>query len=200
MKNGLLILNVILLIAVGVLFYLYFSKPGNNSTAGRDNIKSGSANLPAGSGEVRIAYIEMDSLENEFTLIREVKKELARKEEAMTNELTGLENRYRTKATDYQRQGPTMNQMQSEAATKDMMQEEQKIRTRKQQLDQEYQNYYMDKMKDVKTRIEDYLKEYNKDKRFTFILAYEPGLFYYKDSTYNITADVIEGLNKRYKK
>jgi outer membrane protein len=200
MKNGLLILNVILLIAVGVLFYLHFSKPGTDRAGKTGKVLSGTPNVPAGSENVRIAYIEMDSLENAFTLIRDVKNELARKEAAMTNELSGLENRYRNKAADYQRQGQNMNQMQSEAATKDMMQEEQKIRTRKQQLDQEYQNYYMDKMKDVKTRIEDFLKEYNKDKRYTYILAYEPGLFYYKDSTYNITNDVIQGLNKRYKK
>ena len=47
--------------------------------------------------------------------------------------------------------------------------------------------------------IEDFLKEYNKDKRYTYIVSYEQGLFYYKDSSYNVTADVIKGLNERYK-
>jgi outer membrane protein len=198
MRNGLLILNIILLIAVGVLFYLHFSS-GNKQDKKPDTVAAGNQSAPAGS-EVRIAYIEMDSLESAFAMIRDVKNELTRKEESMNNELSGLEKKYRDKAAVYQGQAATMNQMQSEAATKDMMQLQQTIQSRKQDLDQEYQNLYMGKMKDVKSKIEDFLKEYNKDKRYTYILAYEPGLFYYKDTTYNITGDVIRGLNKRYKK
>jgi outer membrane protein len=200
MKNGLLVLNIILLIAVGVLFYLHFSTPGKQSASSAGTVLSGNPDIPAGSSNVRIAYIEMDSLENAFTVIRDVKSELARREEAMTNELNGLEKRYRSRGQELQAQAATMNQVQSEAAQKEMMQLEQTIRGRKQELDQQYQNLYMDKMKDVKTRIENYLKEYNKDKGYTYILAYEPGLFYYKDSTFNITGDVIQGLNKKYRK
>jgi outer membrane protein len=197
MKNGLLILNVILLIAVGVLFYLHFSsrpeavKPPQ---AANNNI------LPAATAGSRIAYIEMDSLENNFAMIRDVKSELSRKEESMNNELTGLEKRLRARASELQGQAATMNQVQSEEATKEMMQMQQTMQSRKQELDQQYQNLYMDKMKDVKNRIESFLKEYNKDKGYTYILAYEPGLFYYRDSTFNITRDVINGLNKLYKK
>lgn len=197
MKNGLLILNGILLLAVGVLFYLHFnssSKPDAKPATGTVNNSA-----PDGDG-VRIAYIEMDSLENSFTLIRDVKNELERKEVAMNNELTGLEKKYRSKATEYQGQAATMTQVQSEMATRDMMQLEQTIKNRKMALDQEYQDLYMRKMKDVKSRIENFLKDYNKDKKYTYILAYEPGLFYYRDTTYNITGDVVSGLNKQYKK
>jgi outer membrane protein len=56
----------------------------------------------------------------------------------------------------------------------------------------------MRKMRDVKSRIEDYLKEYNAQKGYSYIVAYEPGLFYYKDTAYNITPDIIKGLNQRY--
>ena len=93
-----------------------------------------------------------------------------------------------------------MTQVQSEMATRDMMQLQQNMQSRKQQLDQEYQDFYMRKMKEVKTRIEDYLKEYNAKKGYTYIFAYEPGLFYYRDTTYNITGDVLKGLNEQYKK
>jgi len=58
----------------------------------------------------------------------------------------------------------------------------------------------MRKMKDVKTKIEDYLREYNSRRGFTYIFAYEPGLFYYRDTAYNITGDVVRGLNDQYKK
>jgi len=43
------------------------------------------------------------------------------------------------------------------------------------------------------------LQEYNKSHSYTYIVSYEQGLFYYKDSVNNITADLIKGLNERYK-
>ena len=93
-----------------------------------------------------------------------------------------------------------MTQVQSEMANRDVLQMQETIKGKKQELDSRYQDLYMRKMRDVKAKIEDFLKEYNAQKGFSYIVAYEPGLFYYKDSTFNITADVIEGLNKRYKK
>ncbi|MDQ3278599.1 MAG: OmpH family outer membrane protein, partial [Bacteroidota bacterium] len=65
---------------------------------------------------------------------------------------------------------------------------------------QKYQDLYMRKMQDVKAKVEEYLKEYNKDKGYSYILAYEPGFIFYRDSALNITADLIAGLNQKYKK
>ena len=72
---------------------------------------------------------------------------------------------------------------------------------RKQTLDQEYSNFTVEKMRDIKTTIRDFLKEYNRNKNYSYIFSYgeADGLFYYKDSAYNITADVIKGLNARHK-
>jgi outer membrane protein len=67
-------------------------------------------------------------------------------------------------------------------------------------MDQKFQDLYMRKMQDVKMKVEDYLKEYNKSKGYTYILAYEPGFIFYRDSSYNITADLLKGLNGLYKK
>ncbi|MEO7802253.1 MAG: OmpH family outer membrane protein, partial [Ginsengibacter sp.] len=55
------------------------------------------------------------------------------------------------------------------------------------------------KMKDdILKKIQDFLKVYNKDKRFDYIFSYEPGFMFYKDSTLDITRDVVVGLNKSY--
>ncbi len=56
-------------------------------------------------------------------------------------------------------------------------------------------------MTSVRNKIENYLKEFNKEKGYAFIMSYEPGfMLYYRDSTYDITNDVINGLNEEYKK
>jgi outer membrane protein len=193
MKNGLLISNVVLSILVAILFYLYFSSP-KTSAKKVSSQTSGTTTKE----DFKIAYFEMDSLENSFAMVKDVKAELSRKEEQVNGELARLEKSYRNKVAQYQSQGATMTQVQSEAAQKDVMQMQQNIQSRKQSLDQEYQDYYMRKMKEVKSKIEDFLENYNDKKGYSYIFAYEPGLFYYRDTAYNITNDVITGLNQGY--
>lgn len=196
MKSGILIFNFVLLALIGILFYLHFSStPGTKTQTAGVKTENGSA---ANAGDFKIAYFEMDSLEASFSMVKDVKEELSRKEDAVTSELRRMEKAYQDKLGRYQAQAATMTQVQSESATKDMMQMQQQMQNRKNALDQEYQDFYMRKMKDVKTKIEDYLKSYNADKGYSFILAYEPGLFYYRDSVYDITDDLIKGLNNSY--
>lgn len=196
MNRGLLLFNIVLLLLVGVLFYLHFA-PAKKTAQPVAATKGGAAAAPK---EFKIAYFEMDSLEASFAMVKDVKGELARKEEAINSELARLDKSYRDKASQYQGQAATMSQVQSEMATRDMMQLQQTMQSRKATLDQEYQDFYMRKMRDVKTKIEDFLKTYNGSRGYSYIFAYEPGLFYYRDTAYNITADVIKGLNDGYKK
>jgi len=51
----------------------------------------------------------------------------------------------------------------------------------------------------LKKAIEEFISEYNKEKQYTYIVSYEQGLFYYKDTVFNITADLVKGLNQQYK-
>lgn len=57
-------------------------------------------------------------------------------------------------------------------------------------------------MDDLKTRINEFLKEYNKKKGYSYIFSYSSSLnvLFYKDSAYNITDEVVAGLNEAYKK
>ena len=57
-------------------------------------------------------------------------------------------------------------------------------------------------MEDVQVTLKDFLNEYNKDKRYSYILATGGGFDYlfFKDSTQNITNEIIKGLNERMNK
>jgi outer membrane protein len=197
MKNALLILNLVLLVAVGVLFYLHFSS-GKKGTEPR--FASSHQNGAATHGDCRIAYFDMDSINNSFVLIKDVKAELSKEEEKINATLTNLQKTYNDRITHYQGQQASMSQVESEKANRDILQLQDKIRSTKQEMEQRYQDLYMRKMQDVKAKVEDYLKEYNKDKGYAYILAYEPGFIFYRDSALNITADIIAGLNEKYKK
>lgn len=196
MKSGLLILNIVLLLSVGVLFYLHFSKNKPVTAARKAVVTSGDTK----NCDFRIAYFELDSITNSFSMVKDIKNELSREEDKMNGEMNQWQKRYNDKLQHYQSQAQQMNQVESENANRDMLQLQETIRNKKQELDQRYQNMYMQKMQDVKTKIENFLKEYNKTKGFSYIFAYEPGFIYYRDTIYNITADLVKGLNEQYTK
>jgi outer membrane protein len=199
MAKSSLIFNVILLVLVAVLFYLHFS---SGKASKQDTSKvAGKATGTADSSNFRIAYFELDSVTNAFAMIKDVKTELSREEERIGNELARLEKSYRDKITQYQQQAQAgMSQVQSENANRDVVQMQSTIENKRAELDQKYKNLYMQRMQEVKTKIEDFLKEYNKAKGYSYIFGYEPGFIYYRDTMYNITDDLIKGLNDRYKK
>jgi outer membrane protein len=197
MKNGLLILNIVLLALVGVLFYLHFSSKNKPVAAARKGIVTSGDTKNC---DFRIAYFELDSITNSFAMVKDIKSELNREEDKMNGEMNQWQKRYNDKLTQYQNQAQQMNQVESENANRDMLQLQETIRNKKQELDQRYQNLYMQKMQDVKTKIENFLKEYNKTKGFSYIFAYEPGFIYYRDTIYNITGDLVKGLNDQYSK
>jgi outer membrane protein len=198
MKNGLLVLNIILLIAVAILFYLQFSSKNSTGTKTANSAKLDS-NLAATPGAFKIGYFEMDSIENNFDMVKDVKGQLNRKEDSINGVLANMDKANRDKAAEYQNKAATMTQAQADIARNDMMERQRSFDAQKQQGDQEYKDYYMHRMQDVRTRIEDFLKGYNQAKGYSYIVSYEPGLIYFKDPAYDITADVVKGLNSRYK-
>ena len=196
MKSGMLVLNIVLLILVGILFYWHFSTAGKTVLVQNQSTSSNNNNP----NQFRIAYFEMDSVSKSFTMVKDVKAELSKEEDKMNSSLTRLQKLYNDKLAQYQSQASQMNQVQSEQANRDMLQLQETIRGQKQDMDQKYQDFYMRKMQDVKSRIEDFLKEYNKTKGYSYIFSNEPGFIYYRDTMYNITNDLIKGLNDQYLK
>lgn len=153
-------------------------------------------------GPFTIAYFEMDSVAANFELVKDLQVEIAKREELINAEMEKMARNMQQKYNYYQEQANTgvMNQAQSEAAGRDMKNLDDQMKNRKQALDAEYSDFVMRRQNEIKEKIEAYLKEYNQSQRYSYIISYEPGLFYYKDAAYDITADVIKGLNQKYKK
>src|SRR5688572_6000363 len=82
MKNLSLVLNAILILAVGILYYLHFSskKSSTVKTKSTVNATTGSSARPP------IAYVELDSLNEKITFIKTKRKELEAEQRAIENE------------------------------------------------------------------------------------------------------------------
>ncbi len=196
MKNGMLIWNVLLTLLVGWLLISQFrSKKTAKNTTGieyKDTVSN--------SSHIRIAYFEMDSVAANFVEVKQLKNELLKREEDNNNELNKLVKDFRDKYDYYQKkvQDGQLTEAQSLAATEEMKQMDENIKNRRAQLEQDYSDFMVRRQNDIKAKIETFIKEYNKTQKYTYVVSDDPGLFYYQDTTYNITSDVINGLNKMY--
>ena len=56
-------------------------------------------------------------------------------------------------------------------------------------------------MGDIQLKLKDFLAEFNQDNQYTYIFTTGNGLDYmvYKNEAYNITNEVIEGMNEKMK-
>ena len=172
------------------------SKKGKTSVINKTGSDTSVANR-----QFRMAYFEMDSVAAHFELVKEMQAEMSTKEATINAEMTTRGKNLQQKYNYYQNlaQENKLSQEQSEVASKEMKNMEDEMKNRKQQLDQEFNNFVMTKQNDIKSKIENFITDYNKTKNFSYIISYEQGLFYYKDTAYNITADVVKGLNEFYK-
>jgi outer membrane protein len=194
MKNISTYLSILALLLVGVLFYLHYSGTGTKmDTSVKTTVQD--------NGNFKIAYFDIDSLQEKYEYFRDVTGQIKAKEASITAQLNSLQDSYQKRIKEMQDKGPTMTQAEGEAAQREYAQMQQKYQQRQMTMEQELKKHQVEVMTDVRSRIEGYLKEYNKQKGYAYILSYEPGfMLYYKDSLYDITNDVIHGLNEEYKR
>jgi outer membrane protein len=194
MKNISTLLSALALILVAVLFYLHFNHQEEVKKIRAEN----NAQKKANTG-VTIAYFEMDSVENSLDYVKDAMEKFKLKEQQMNTQLNGLKNNYQRRIEEWNKKGQTMSQTESEAAQREYNQMNENYQTQKQKLEMELQDLQFKMAQEMNKTIEDYLKKFNKDKGYSYIMTSQPGLIYYKDTAHNITRDLIAGLNLEYK-
>lgn len=194
MKNFLLVSNVLLLLLVGYLYYYNFH---NKSTVQSVTTKTDSVPKHLGAN---VAYIDLDSLQSHYEYYKIIRNNLEQKQNASSNEFVSLQKRYQARAAELQQKSATMTPQQQDQAGKEIQQMQQDLQNKKQQLDNDLYVYNTKMKEDILNKIQNYLKVYNKSGKYDYIFSYEPGFMFYKDSTLNITKDVISGLNDQFSK
>lgn len=195
MKQLSLVLSVIATLISGFLLVKHFS--GNSKPAvvtGKEGLK------PEEKPEFSIAYFDIDSLQGKYEFFKDALAQLKVKEESMNKELASLERSYQKKISEWQQKGSSMSQSEADAVQREYAQMQQNYQQRRLTLEQQLETLKMDYKKNIKNKIEDYLREFNKTKGYSYIISYEPELMFYKDTIYNITDQLIQGLNEAYKK
>jgi outer membrane protein len=191
MKNILLIINIVLILLVGYLYYLHFQNGKSKTVV---ETKSPASNTIE--EKAKVAYIDLDSLQTNYSYYKKIKADFERKQASANDEITKMQRKFQARAVQLQQKAATMSQQEQANAMEEINKMQQQLQERKQGIDNDLFDYNSKMKEDILNRIQDFLKVYNKDGRYSYIFSYEPGFMFYKDSTLNITPDVIAGLNE----
>lgn len=153
--------------------------------------------------EGKIAYVNIDSLEKHYVYLNEKRKELNNRQNAIENELKRMNTQYESKMKELQEkyQKGTLTQEEAEKGEKDLMSLQQRFEQRQYETQNELLSLQENLMRDLQEKLNNFIEKYNADKKYAYILSYgEGGSILYADPKYEITNDVIEGMNAEEKK
>lgn len=199
MKNLSLILNIVLVAAVGYLYYYDFSGKKVKDVAAK--LGNGYTVSDSNSRRPPLAYVELDSLNENITYIKNRRKELEAEMKAIDREQEDGYMGLQAQKDNFLKKGAAITEEEAQQFQNKLIEQQQKIDGRKQMLSQKLNEKSFSIMEDIQKHLKEFLEEYNKDKNYMYIFTTGTGLDYmvYKDSSLNITQDVIKGMNEKMK-
>ena len=196
MKNLSIGLNVLLLIAVIVLYILHFSGNGKSTSN-----QGGTATVNA---DAKIVYINMDTLLNNYTQSREFNEAFLKKLEANRTELNIKVKNFDREAAEFRNKVENngfMTRERAEQAQMDLMIKQQNLQKLQQEMTENAQREQMEINRKLYDAITNFLTEYNKAKGFQLILSTTlGGNVLFAQEGFDITNEVVSQLNEQYAK
>lgn len=188
MKNASLVLNIILIAAVAFLYYKLYSGSSAKTVA---PISSG-AGLPGNS----IVFINSDSLLEEYNYFNTLKESLEKKQDSIDLFLRSRAEALEKEVTSYQNSASGMTAEQRASVEEKLMAKQQGLMEMKQTMVEQLQDQESAMNDSIHDNLSRYLKEYNKEKNYLYILGYQrgSGILLANDSL-DITREILEGLN-----
>ena len=196
--NTLIGINVLLVIAVIILFALQFSSNKDTTQTSDKEKSAGSAQ------ELKVAYVNTDSVLNQYKLVEVMQAKLQGEGEAMQKELQRRQKELKKRYQQYQRRvkNNSIGVDEAKRIEQELKKEEQELY----KLQQKYSKQYADQTRGMNKKLIDtlrnFLNRYNKSSNFDYILAKSTtnnNILYSNDSL-EITSQIIDKLNKEYER
>lgn len=151
---------------------------------------------------LKIAYVEVDSLMTQYDFAKDYSVTLQKKSNNARNTLTQKGNALQAAVNNFQQKlnnnGFTSREQAAsqQAAIERQQRDLQELQAR---LENELANETAKFNETLRDSLQSFLKDYNKEKQFSLILTKQGDNILLADKKFDITQDVINGLNKRYK-
>ena len=192
MKNNISIaLNVVLLVAVAVLYVLHFK--------GDSDAQEAVEEVSATPADLSIAYVNSDSLLKNYDFFKDLEKQLIAKRDKLNAEYQNRAEGLQKEFQNFQTTAGNMTISQARAVEEDLRKKQQNLMMYQEQLGQQLMQEEAKMNSDLYDKVSDYLKEYGLTKDLQIVLTYTKGSgVLYANEGLDITNQVIVGLNNAY--
>ncbi len=189
MKNISLALNVVLLVAVAVLYYLHFS----GSTPARQSDQGQPGNL-------QMAYIKSDSVLKYYDYFKVNREKLEAKGKQLDQDLRNRATALQGEFEQYQRNVNSMTIGQAKAVEEDLTKKRQNLQLYQESLSQQMMVEQEKMTKELYDKVTTYLRKYGNENGLQVVFKYDntSDVLFAGDSL-DISKAVIKGLNEEYK-
>ena len=195
MKKTNFILNGFLALAIGLMFA---------QCAGNNNASTTSAPVAGatGSSNMKIAFVEIDSLLTKYNFWNDLSEQMLKKEENSRTTLNEKGKKLEAEVREFERKIQNNGYASRERAEQEqarLMKQQQELQELQQKLANDVAAENQKNSLELRDSINSFLNEYNKTKGYDLIIsntAFDNLL--YGNPAYNITNEIVEGLNARY--
>lgn len=199
MKKSTLVINIVLAVAVALLYVIHFVGFPKGSSESMES----KASDEIVSGEQAIAWVNIDSVLNNYDMYFDIQKELEEKGRKMESDMTTRTRTFEKQMMDFQDkvQKGLVTRSTAQQMQQDLSQKEQELYLFRDELRMKFAEEEQVMLRRIQNSITEYLKVYNKDKGFQIILSGAfGGPLLYGHPAIEITKEVTAGLNTEYAK
>jgi len=160
---------------------------------------SPAADSVSSAASLKIAYVNLDTLESNYEYFKTKKIEFEKRQQSMQNEVERLARNFQQELTAFQKkvQAGSLTQTEGEAAQKRLAGMQENLERRQQSLGQQLMTEQEAFNLDLQKRLDDFISVFNKDKGYDFILSYvKGGNILFANPNLDITQEVISGMNE----
>lgn len=173
----------------------------NNASPKMDEQPAATGNTATGG--IKIAYVEVDSLMTQYEFCKEFTLILQKKSNNARNTLNQKGQQLQSAAANFQQKlqnNAFTSREQAESQQAAIQRQQQSLQELQVRLENELANETAKYNEALRDSLMHFLDAYNKDKKYDLILTKQGDNILYAAKNFDITNDVINGLNKRYKK
>lgn len=151
--------------------------------------------------ELKIAYVEVDSIMTQYQFCKDYKAILEKKGQNIEATIQQKGQALQNAANNFQQkiQQNAYTREQAEAYQAGLQKQNADLQQLQQRLSAEFAQEQDSFNKALHDSIANYLARYNKDKKYSIIFSKSGDNLLYADKAYDITKEIITGLNKAYK-
>ncbi|MGM9697204.1 MAG: OmpH family outer membrane protein [Prevotella sp.] len=152
--------------------------------------------------DMKIAFVEVDSIMSQYKYCKEYSLVLQKKSNNARNTLAAKSKQLQAAAANFQQKlqnNGFASREQAASVQAAIQRQDQDLQELQNRLGSELDAETAKFNKSLRDSIQNFLKDYNKTKKYDLIISKAGDNILYADKKHDITQDVINGLNKRYK-